>query len=77
MTAPFDDSEHARITQTTPDYNSIPWNNDFSKIFSVHTIRKVKFLSKNSILTQPQHFQEFFTPNFFDNFSREIKVVNS
>ena len=32
MTAPFDDSEHARITQTTPDYSSIPWNNDFSKI---------------------------------------------
>ena len=31
MTAPFDDSEHARITQSTPDYNSIPWNNDFSK----------------------------------------------
>ena len=42
-----------------------------------HTIRKVKFLSKNSILTKPQHFQEFFTQIFFDNFSREIKVVNS
>ena len=39
-----------------------------------HTIRKVKFLSKNSILT---HFHEFFTQNYFDNFSREIKVVNS
>ena len=26
-----------------------------------HTIRKVKFLSKNSILTKPQHFGEFFT----------------
>ena len=42
-----------------------------------HTIRKVKFLSKNSILTKPQHFHEFFTQYFFDNFSREIKVVNS
>ena len=42
-----------------------------------HTIRKVKFLSKNSIWTKPQHFNEFFTRNFFDNFSREIKVVNS
>ena len=41
------------------------------------TIRKVKFLSKNSILTKPQHFHEFFTQIFFDNFSREIKVVNS
>ena len=42
-----------------------------------HTIRKVNYLSKNSILTKPQHFHEFFTQNFFDNFSREIKVVNS
>ena len=24
-----------------------------------------------------QHFHDIFTPNFFDNFSREIKVVNS
>ena len=39
---------------------------------STHTIRKVKFLSKNSILTKTQHFHEFFT-----NFSRQIKVVNS
>ena len=30
-----------------------------------HTIRKVKFLSKNSILTKTQHFHEFFTKNFF------------
>ena len=45
--------------------------------FPFHTIRKVKFLSKNSILKKLQHFHEFFTHNFFDNFSREIKVVNS
>ena len=32
-----------------------------AKIISFHTIRKVKFLSKNSILTKPQHFHEFFT----------------
>ena len=44
---------------------------------ALHTIRKVKFLSKNSILTKPQKFHEFFTQFFFDNFSREIKVVNS
>ena len=37
-----------------------------------HTILKVKFLFKNSILTKPQRFH-----NFFDNFSRELKVVNS
>ena len=39
--------------------------------------RKVKFLSKNSILRKPQNFYEFFTQKFFDNFSREIKIVNS
>ena len=49
----------------------------FLEILGHHTIRKVKFLSKNSILTKPQHFHEFFTQIFFDNFSREIKVVNS
>ena len=42
-----------------------------------HTIRKVKFLFKTSILTKSQHFHEFFTQNFFfDDFSREIKVAN-
>ena len=35
------------------------------KILYYHTIRKVKFLSKNSILTKPQHFHEFFTQIFF------------
>ena len=38
-----------------------------------HTIRKVKFVSKNSILTIPQHFHEFFTHKN-RQFSREIKV---
>ena len=77
------------------------------KNIQIHTIRKVKFLSKNSIMTKnptfsrvfhpnffwqfflwnqscqllksskPKHFHEFFTQIFFDNFSREIKVVNS
>ena len=59
-----------------------------------HTIRKVKFLSKNSILTKLYNFlgksklsitkkcksstfSRVFQPNFFNNFSREIKVVNS
>ena len=37
-----------------------------------HTIRKVKFLSKNSILTKSQHFHEFFTQK--NRQSREIKV---
>ena len=37
-----------------------------------HTIWKVKFY-----LTKPQHFHKFFNQIFFDNFSREIKVVNS
>ena len=57
--------------------NVIAWVSDiFFKAFC-NAIRKVKFLSKNSILTKPQHFHEFVTQNFFDNFSREIKVVNS
>ena len=38
---------------------------------------KSQISAKKSILTKPQHFHEFFSPNFFDNFSREIKVVNS
>ena len=42
-----------------------------------HTIRKVKFLSKNSILTKNPTFSQVFRPNLFDNFSREIKIVNS
>ena len=46
-------------------------------IGEVDTIRKVKFLSKNSVLTQPQHIHEFFNQIFFDNFFREIKVVKS
>ena len=33
-----------------------------------HTILKVKFLSKNSILNKPQHFREFFTQIFFWQF---------
>ena len=33
-----------------------------AKSSAIHTIRKVNFLSKNSILTNPQHFHEFFIP---------------
>ena len=36
-----------------------------------HTIRKVKFFSPKI------QFHEFFTQIFFDNFSGEIKIVNS
>ena len=39
----------------------------------LHTIRKVKYLSKNSILTKPQHFHEFFTPKI-DNFHGKSKL---
>ena len=56
-----------------PNQDYVPLKNPTGE----HTIRKVKFLSKNSILTKPQHFHEFFNQIFFDNFSREIKVVNS
>ena len=46
---------------------------DFSSSV-IHTIRKVTFLSKNSILRKPQHS---FTQFFFYTFSREIKVIHS
>ena len=42
---------------------------NFLKKKNLHTIRKVKFLSKNSILTKPQHFHEFFTQFFLQYFS--------
>ena len=41
--------------------------------YFLHTILKVKLLSKNSILTRTQHFHEFFTQKN-RQFSREIKV---
>ena len=39
-----------------------------------HTIRKVKFLSKNSILTKPQHFHKFFTQIFLTIFLVKSKL---
>ena len=36
-----------------------------SRHLIIHIIRKVKFLSKNSILTKPKHFHEFFIQFFF------------
>ena len=39
-----------------------------------HTIRKVNFLSKNSILTEPQHFHEFFTQFFLTIFLVKSKL---
>ena len=38
-----------------------------------HTIRKVKFLSKNSILTKPQHFHKFLVKS---KLSTDKKVKN-
>ena len=76
----------SQITKNRPFFYQVKFkpkvDQNFQFLLSpkIHTIRKVKFLSKNSILTTPQLFQEFFTPNFFDHFSREIreiKVVNS
>ena len=60
-----------------PDLKYKEYQEPGTCFYIVHTIRKVKYLSKNSILTKPQHFHEFFTQKFFDNFSREFKVVNS
>ena len=52
-------------------------DNDYSKS---HTIRKVKYLSKNSILTKPQHFHEFFTQIFcwqFFSWNQSWKQIKS
>ena len=58
-----------------------PWSSINTKYYHLwkchnlwHTIIKVEFLSKNSILTKPQHFHEFFIQKFFGNFSRESKL---
>ena len=40
----------------------------------MHTIRKVKFLSKYSILTKPQHFHEFFAQFFLTIFLVKSKL---
>ena len=42
-----------------------------------NTLFEKSILSKNSIKAKLQHFHKFFTLNFFDNFSREVNVVNS
>ena len=42
--------------------------------YFLYAIGKVKFLAKNSVLTKPQHFHEFFTEIFFDNFLRKSKL---
>ena len=41
---------------------------------SLHTFRKVNFLSKNSILTKPQHFHEFFIQFFLTIFLVKSKL---
>ena len=46
-------------------------------VTTIHTIRKVKFLSKNSILTKLQHFHKFFTQIFFEWKTHEnVEVVS-
>ena len=42
--------------------------NHYQVRFTMHTIRKVKFLSKNSILTNPPTFSQVFHPIFFGQF---------
>ena len=47
---------------------------EFSKISEDHTIQKVEFLSKNSILTNLQHFHEFLTQFFLTIFLVKSKL---
>ena len=54
------------------------WTFCYAASMQQHTIRKFKFLSKNSILTKKtRYFHEFFIHIFFDIFSREIKAKKS
>ena len=46
----------------------------FYNCLLMHTIGKVKFLSKNSILTKPQHFHKFFTQIFLTIFLVKSKL---
>ena len=45
--------------------------------YFTHYSKSQIFVPKIQFWLNPQHFHEFFTQYFFDNFSREIKVVNS
>ena len=51
-------------------------NLDISMSRHHHYLKSQIFVQKFNF-TKPQHFHEFFAQIFFDNFSREIKVVNS
>ena len=58
----------------SPLYPAIIFQNALlSLVYIDHTIRKVNFLSKKSILTKPQHFHEFFTQKI-DNFHGKSKL---
>ena len=57
-----------------PEHKNVIFNNCFRILFQNYTIRKVKFLSKNSILTKPQHFHEFFTQIFLAIFLVKSKL---
>ena len=53
-----------------------PWSSINTKYYHLwkchnlwNTITKIEFLSKNSILTKPQHFHEFFPQIFWQFFS--------
>ena len=58
-----------KIKNSHPKYIRYLWKidrrNPIQLVDLKHNIRKVKFLSKNSNSTKPQHFHEFFTPFFF------------
>ena len=46
-------------------------------VSSSHYYKSQIFVQKFNFDSNPRHFHEFFQPKFFENFSREIKVVNS
>ena len=74
--------DHWYVYSTKADKGLDNQSNSFWPVFflreshpSRHTIRKVKFLSKNSILTKkPQHFHEFFSQYFLTIFLMKSKL---
>ena len=59
---------HAMVTSS--QFFSFRYESHFLR----HTIRKVKFLSKNSILTKPKHFHDFFIQIFLTIFLVKSKL---
>ena len=69
-------SFHATFRRCILYFSQIDNNHHRKKCLLNTLLEKSNFCPKNQFWKKTQHFHEFFTQIFFDNFSREIKVVN-